>query len=194
VTPFPIGASSRREALNVLRWIGWSWLSLSCWGRSPWMMPQCPPTGSAPSGAALRRREWRAMLASGRRWRLTAPTPARRNAPVGARTCRVPSCCDDCLIRGDRPRAVLDAGLSVGRASAVGRVPMGTIAMEMSAALSGYDSARGMPSRTRQSVVLPSRRSRAASGQLRRVPCGEPAHLMSLKAPLCRTITSTTQV
>ena len=69
----------------------------------------CPPTGSAPSGAALRRREWRATSASGRRWRLTAPTPARRIAPLGARTRRVPSCRDDCLIRGDRPRAVQNA-------------------------------------------------------------------------------------
>ena len=65
-------------------------------GRSPWMMSQCPSTGSAPSGAALRRREWRATSASGRRWRLTAPTPARRRGGTAGSSAE----------SGDRRRAV----------------------------------------------------------------------------------------
>ena len=112
-------------------------------GRSPWMMSQCPSTGSAPSGAALRRREWRATSASGRRWRLTAPTPARRRSP---------------------PRGAERAAYQSAEHQPVGRVPMGTTAMEMSAALRGFDRASGMPSRTRRPGVLPSRSSPCGTG------------------------------
>ena len=66
--------------------------------------------------------------------------------------------------RRSPPRGAERAAYQSAEHQPVGRVPMGTTAMETSAALRGFDSASGMPSRTRRPGVLPSRSSPCGTG------------------------------